>query len=121
MSVLIHTIPAPKYKWGEELYLRKQIDEFLLQDQAINRTWLDIMQASKQENASFSSLASQIDNNIVAPYEESFEKLSQLPANPALPSAAKLSNILQYTQQRKIDSKLLAEMLRNQNLNTPPK
>jgi rhomboid protease GluP len=121
ISFLIYAIPAPKYKWGEELYLRKQIDEFLVQDQAINRSWLDIMEASKQKNTSLNGLANQIDNNIVMPYEESFEKLSQLPTNPALPSAAKLSNMLQYSQQRKIESKLLAEKLRNQNALTQPK
>jgi rhomboid protease GluP len=115
VSLLIKTIPAPKYKWGEELYLRKQIDAFLAQDQAINRSWLDILQASKEENASFISLANQIDNNIVAPYEESFEKLSQIPVNPALPSASKLSNMLQYSEQRKIESKRLANQLRSQN------
>jgi rhomboid protease GluP len=120
ISYLIYAIPAPKYKWGDELYLRKQIDAFLMQDQAINRSWLDIMQASKQDNASFNSLASQIDNNIVAPYEESFEKLSKLPFNPALPSAAKLSSMLQYSQQRKIESKLLVDKLRNQITSTQP-
>ncbi len=119
-SLLIYAIPAPKYKWGDEIFLRKQIDAFLAQDQAINRSWLDIMQASKQDNATFSSLASQIDNKIVAPYEDSFEKLSQLPANPALPSAAKLENLLQYTQQRKNESKLLADKLRNQGATAQP-
>jgi rhomboid protease GluP len=118
MSVLIHTIPAPKYKWGDELYLQKKIDEFLVQDQAINRSWLNLMQASKAESATFNSLANQIDNNIVEPYEESFEKLSQLPHNPNLPSAAKLSNLLSYSEQRKNESKALADKLRAQKKTT---
>jgi len=115
---LIYAIPAPQYKWVDELFLRKQIDAFLMQDQAINRSWLDILQASKDENSTFNSLANQIDNNIVEPYEESFEKLSQLPTNPNLPSAAKLSNLLNYSEQRKNESKALADKLRAQNKTT---
>jgi len=115
---LIYAIPAPQYKWVDELFLRKQIDEFLMQDQAINRSWLNILQASKDENSTFNSLANQIDNNIVEPYEESFEKLSQLPTNPNLPSAAKLSNLLNYSEQRKNESKALADKLRAQNKTT---
>jgi rhomboid protease GluP len=115
---LIYAIPAPQYKWVDEIYLRKQIDEFLMQDQAINRSWLDILQASKDENSTFNSLASKIDNNIVEPYEESFEKLSRLPENPALPSAAKLANLLKYTQERKNESKALADKLRTQDKTT---
>jgi rhomboid protease GluP len=120
-SLLIYAIPAPKYKWGDELFLRKQIDVFLLQDQAINRSWLEIQQASKQDNVTFSNLASQIDSNIVEPYEDSFEKLSQLPINPALPSAAKLESLLKYTQQRKNESKALADKLRHQGALAQPK
>jgi len=119
-SLLIYAIPAPIYKWGDELFLRKQIDAFLVQDQAINRSWLEIMEASKQNNATFGNLAKQIDNHIVERYEESFEKLSQLPANPALPSATKLANLLQYMQQRKNESKLLADKLRAQEPEMQP-
>ena len=114
IALLVLNIPAPKYHWSDELLIRKQIDEFLLQDQAINRSWLEIMQAGRQSNTTFDGLASQIDSTITNPYEESFEKLSQLPANPALPSAAQLESLLKYTRQRQDESRALAEKLRNQ-------
>jgi rhomboid protease GluP len=113
VTLLISNIPTAKYRWSEELLLRKKIEEFSYQDQEINRSWLEIMHEGKQDNASFDGLAKHIDTAISERYEESFEKLSQLPNNPALPSAIKLENILKYVQQRKIESQVLANNLRN--------
>jgi rhomboid protease GluP len=114
ITLLILNIPAPKYRWSEELLLRKTIDEFLYQDQAINRSWLEIMQEGKKNNTTYDGLANHIDSTISERYEDSFEKLSQLPSNPALPSATKLENILKYVQQRKTESKAIADKLRTQ-------
>ena len=110
--LLVKNIPPPKYRWSEELLLRGQINAFLYQDQAINRSWLEIIHEGKQGNVDFDALAGKIDYSISEPYEESFEKLSKLPSNPALPSAEKLENILQYTEKRKAESKAIAEQLR---------
>lgn len=115
ISFLILNIPKAKYRWSDELLLRKEIEEFTYQDQAINRSWLEIMYEGKQDNANFDGLANHIDSAISEPYEESFEKLSQLPTNPALPSATKLENILKYVQQKKTESQILADKLRNEN------
>ncbi len=118
IALLILNIPAAKYHWSDELLIRKQIDEFLQQDQAINRSWLEVIKAEKQGNTTADGLASQIDSAIADSYEDSFEKLSQLPANPALPSAAKLESLLKYTQQRKDESRALADKLRSQQSST---
>lgn len=114
IALLVFNIPAPKYHWSDELLVRKQIDEFVQQDQAINRSWLEIMHEEKQ-NAD--GIADHIDSAIADRYEESFEKLSQLPVNPALPSAAKLDDLLKYTKLKKDESRALAEKLRNQQSN----
>lgn len=115
-------IPAPKYRWSDELLLRKKIETFLQQDQAINRSWLEIMHKGKQDNATFGGIANQIDSGISDRYEESFEKLSQLPTDPALPSAVKLDDLLKYIQQKKDESRALAENLRKkQSRDTEPK
>lgn len=118
--LLIKLIPAPKYRWSDELLLRSQINAFLFQDQAINRSWLEIMHERKQGIATFDELAGKIDDSISEPYEESFEKLSNLPHDPALPSAAQLQSILQYTEKRKEASKALAEKLRDQPFGSQP-
>lgn len=120
IALLVLNIPAPKYHWSDELLIRKQIDEFVQQDQAINRSWLEIIQAEKQGDTTVDGLASQVDSAIGDRYEESFEKLSQLPANPALPSAAKLESLLKYTKQRKDESRALADKLRNQSVPVQP-
>ena len=112
--LLFKNIPPPKYRWSDELLVRSQINEFLYQDQAINRSWLEIVHEGKQGKATFDELAGKIDFSISEPLEESFEKLSKLPSNPALPSATQLENLLQYAEKRKIESKAIAEKLREQ-------
>ncbi len=114
-SILIFNLPAPKYRWSDEILIRKEIDAFLYRDQEINRSWLEVIYEGKQGEKTFDALANQIDTGISNRYEESFEKLSQLPANAALPSAAKLAKILQYVQHRKDESKAVAEKLRQQD------
>lgn len=113
--ILVINIPPPKYRWSDEILLRKETDKFLTQDQAINRSWLEILHEGKQSATTFDALAVHVDFAISDRYEESFEKLSQLPTNRALPSATNLANLLEYVQHRKDESKMLAEKLRNQN------
>lgn len=114
LVVMIKEIPAPAYRWHDEVQLRKEIGAFLRKDQAINRSWLDIVNESKQGNTSFDELAGQIDNDISDRYEESFEQLSKLPPDPDLPSAQTVKELLQYTERRKNASHALAEKLRAQ-------
>ncbi len=110
--VLFLKIPAPKYRWSDELLLRDRINAFTNEDQAINRSWLDIVNESKQGTKTSTELAGQIDATISKPLEQSFQQLSTLPQNQALPSAAQLENIMQYTKQRKEAAQVLAEKLR---------
>lgn len=112
VALLIARIPAPKYRWSEEMQVRKEIAEFMREEQAIKRSWLDIEQESKQGGATFDELAGHIDSAITDRYEGSFDQLSQLPADPALPSAPALENILQYVQDRRDASHALADQLR---------
>ncbi len=118
--LLVKSIPAPSYRWSDELLLRSQINAFLFQDQAINRSWLEILHDSQQGKVSFDELAGKIDFSISEPYAQSFEKLSNLPLDPDLPSAAQLENILDYTEKRKQASQALADRLREQSTDNPP-
>jgi len=115
-AALTLNIPAPKYRWSDELLLQNQINEFLYQDQAINRSWLEILHESKQGALTVNEIAEQIDSAISEPYEDSFEKLSQLPHSPALPSAVKLESLLNYAKQRNEESKALAAALRQRDV-----
>lgn len=115
--MLIVNIPTPKYRWSDELLVRREMDAFSIQDQAINRSWLDIINEGKSGHVSLDLLAEDIDSSIVSPYEKSFEKLSRLPSNSALPSAKELKQALQYIEQKKQESQLLANKIRNQPIN----
>jgi len=113
LATLIRNIPTPAYRWSDELQVRQEISEFMRNEQAVNRSWLEIVNDGKKGTASFDELAGRIDSDISEHYEESFEQLSQLPLNPAMPSAKALENALKYTQQRRDASRQLAEQLRN--------
>ena len=112
VSVLITRIPAPAYKWRDELLLRHEINDFLMEDQALNREWLNIMHETRQGNVTYYELAGRIENVIADRYEESYEQLMQLPADPTMPSAARLESVLEYAQQKRDSTRALANELR---------
>jgi rhomboid protease GluP len=111
-SLLFLNMPKPKYLWRDELLLQNKINEFTFQEQEINRSWLEIIHEQKKSGLSLNELAGKVETKIIEPYEDSFEKLSQLPSNAALPSAVKLKSLIAYTKQRKEESKALAEKFR---------
>ena len=111
-SLLFLNMPKPKYFWRDELLLQNKINEFTFQEQEINRSWLEILHEQKKSGLSLNELAGKVETKISEPYEDSFEKLSQLPSNAALPSAVKLKSLIAYTKQRKEESKALAEKFR---------
>ena len=110
-TLLFINLPAPKYRWSDELLLRDQISVFTYQNQAINRSWLDIVNESKQGKKTATELAGQIDSTISEPLEQSLEQLSELPQNQALPSAVQLEQLKQYAAQRKAASEALVKKL----------
>lgn len=116
---LAYYIPAPKYRWSDELLLRSEINAFLYENQAINRSWLEIAHESKQGNKTFEELASKIDFAVSKPYQEQLEKLSKLPQDPALPSAQQLEGLLEYAEARKNQSEALVRDLRSQQFAHP--
>lgn len=113
--ILFLNTPKPKYLWSDEILIQNTINEFISQEQEINRSWLEISHRHKQNVITLEELAGKVDSTISGPYEDSFEKLSRLPKNPELPSAEKLQNLITYTKERKEASKVLAEKLRQQD------
>lgn len=112
---LIVQIPPPAYKWSEEVLARKEIGNFLRDDQAITQAWQHILDEARRGGISFDELAGQIDTAVGNPYEESFEQLSELPPDPALPSAATVEMLRDYAERRRDASRALAEGLRTHN------
>ncbi|WP_256327683.1 rhomboid family intramembrane serine protease [Nitrosospira sp. Nl5] len=110
--ILVSQIPVRAYRWSEEALARKEIGEFLRDDIAITQAWQSILDEGKQGNISFEELAGRIDTAVSDRYEESFEQLSDLPPNPALPSAATVEMLRHYAERRRDASRALAEGLR---------
>ena len=109
---LVSRIPEPAYLWREEVQARREIGQFLHDDALIDRAWQKIIEDSKRGGTSFDALAGRIDAAIGDRYAESFEQLSELPFNPALPSSARLEALRSYAEQRRDASRSLADGLR---------
>lgn len=112
LVILISQIPVRTYRWSEEVLARKEIGEFLRDDMAISQAWQGILDEGKRGGISFDELAGRIDTAVGDRYEESFEQLSHLPPNPALPSAATVEILRHYAERRRDASRALAEGLR---------
>ncbi|MDN5835910.1 MAG: rhomboid family intramembrane serine protease [Nitrosospira sp.] len=112
LVILISQVPVRPYRWSEEALARKEIGVFLRDDVAISRAWQGILDEGKRGNISFEELAGRIDANVGDRYEESFEQLSHLPSNPALPSSATVEMLRHYAERRMDASRALAEGLR---------
>lgn len=112
IAILISQIPAPAYRWSEEVLVRREIGEFLRDDAAISRAWQSILDEGRRGGISFEELAGRIDTAVGDRYEENFEQLSHLPPNPALPSAAAVEVLRHYAERRRDASRALAEGLR---------
>jgi rhomboid protease GluP len=110
--ILIERIPEPTYRWSDEVLVRKEIGEFLRDDASIREAWQSILDEGNRDDISFDQLAGRIDTSVGDRYEESFEQLSRLPPDPALPSAATAEILRQYAERRKNASRALADGLR---------
>ena len=112
IGIFVSQIPTRTYRWSEEIHARKEIGEFLREDAAISHTWRSILDEARASGISFDELAGRIDSAIGDRYEESFEDLSRLPSNPALPSATTIMMLRNYAERRRDASRTLAEGLR---------
>jgi rhomboid protease GluP len=109
---LVASIPAPSYRWHEELTAREGIHRFLVDDKRIASRWQNILDAGKQNGTTFEQLAGQIDSDIKQEYLDSFEQLSALRLDPAAPSASTLDYLKKYTLLRSDAAQSLSEALR---------
>jgi rhomboid protease GluP len=109
---LVCLIPAPSYRWQEELHAREEIRGFLGDDRRIIDRWQEILDAGRQGGASFEQLADRLDSDVTREYRESFEQLSALHLDPAAPSTTTLEVLKRYAQLRADASQALAEALR---------
>lgn len=115
LAGLLTHLPQPDYRWRDELRAREEINEFLREDAAITQDWNRLLAAGERDRLSFDELARRIEHDVSARYQQSFEELSALPDNPALPSAAAIDRLRDYAERRRDASRDLAEGLRERD------
>ncbi len=109
---LIVAIPAPRYRWSEEVMARDEISAFIGADKQISRRWSALLDDAQRRGASFDELAGRLEQEVVQPYEDSFEDLSALQLSPSAPSAGTLAALREYAEARRDASRALVEGLR---------
>jgi rhomboid protease GluP len=112
VAALVVLIPAPSYRWRDELRARSEIRSFLRDEPRIVAQWQDIVDRGRAGGASFDQLADRIDETVAREYRDSFEQLSSIELDPAAPSAPALDVLKRYTQLRSEASRALADALR---------
>lgn len=113
--VLLAThIPAPAYRWSDELAARQEISQFLSEEVGIQTKWQDIIRQDRERSLSLNQLAERVESEITEYYDDSFEQLSQLQLSPAAPSAATLKSLRAYTEKKRDSTQALANQLRAQ-------
>jgi len=115
IAALVPAIPAPDYRWQEELRAREGIRQFLDNDQHIAERWKSILDTGRYGGASFDQLAERIESDVTPEYRDSFEQLSALHLDPAAPSSRYLEILKKYAQIRSEASQSLAEGLRSKD------
>jgi len=111
LGLLLLKLPEPAYRWSEEIAARAEINAFMARENRIQARLKDILRQGNKA-ASFEELAERIEFEITEPYEQSFERLSQLPLDNAAPSAAQIESLRAYSEQRREASQALADELR---------
>lgn len=115
-ALLIGNIPAPKYRWSQEVLARSEITEFLYEDARISARWGAILNHAQRQQASFDELAGRIESEVSSPYAQSFEQLSKLHLDAAAPSADALRSLRNYAEVRRNASRALVEGLRTKDI-----
>lgn len=105
-------MPAPSYRWRDEVRAREEVRQFIATDRQISEQWQEILRMSRQDNVSFEELAGRIDSDISLGYLKSFEQLSSLDTDPVAPTTTTLEFLKQYALIRKEAAHELAEGLR---------
>lgn len=112
VAALVSQIPAPRYRWSEELRARSEIGEFLGADARLARHWAQLIGQAGRQGMSFDELAGRLETEVSTPYAASFEQLTRLHLDPDAPSAPALAALREYAEHRRDSARALVEALR---------
>lgn len=114
-AALVWFLPEPNYRLGEEKKAREAIQQFLGEDQRTNLRLGSLLANSAHNGQSFDELASEIDTDVAAVYERSFEQLLNAQPGGAAPSGPKLELLQSYANERGAAARELSQGLRAQD------
>ncbi len=114
-AALLWRLPEPSYRFSEEQKARAAIQQFLGEDQRTSRRWGSLLANRSRNGQSFDELAGQIDTDIAAVYERSFEQLEAAQPGGAAPSAYRLEQLQMYANERAEAARELSQGLREQD------
>ena len=114
-AALVLFLPEPSYRFGEEQKAREAIQQFLGEDQRTSLRLGSLLANSAHNGQSFDELASEIDTDVAAVYERSFEQLLNAQPGGAAPSAPKLELLQSYANERGEAARELSQGLRAQD------
>ncbi len=116
VGALLLNLPAPRYRWSEEQRAQREILAFLDEDARISAQWGSLLDQARRREETFDALAGRIEDQVAAPYEDSFEQLANLQVSRAVPSAPALMALREYARIRRDASRELVEGLRTQDM-----
>lgn len=114
-AALLWYLPEPSYRQGEEQKAREAIQQFLGEDQRVSQRWGSLLSNRSHNAQSFNELAGEIDTDVAAVYERSFEQLVAAQPGGAAPSATRLEQLQSYANERAEAARELSQGLRAQD------
>jgi rhomboid protease GluP len=101
IALLATHIPAPSYRWSDELAAQQEIRKFLGSEIGIQTKWQDIIRQDREHSLSLNQLAERVESEIAEHYDDSFAQLSQFQLEAAAPSAATLEMLRAYSEMKR--------------------
>lgn len=76
VALMVIGLPAPRYRWSEEVVARSEIRDFIGEDQRITRRWSTLLDDAHEKGVTFDELAGSIESEVTRAYQESLDRKS---------------------------------------------
>ena len=112
VATMIARVPAPAYRWHDELEARAMVQEFLADDRRYSDRLQSILTTGRRRGESFEQLAGRIESDVALEYRDSFEELAGVDLDSMAPSVKTLEILKNYALLRGEAVQSLAEGVR---------
>ena len=112
VATMIARVPAPAYRWHDELEARAMVQEFLADDRRYSDRLQSILTTGRRRGESFEQLAGRIESDVALEYRDRFEELAGVHLYSMAPSVKTLEILKNYALVRGEAVQSLAEGVR---------